>query len=77
MNLVIRRIISMKISFKELLMYSLEADYLNPNTFLQLFKKYGVTMYPENIGELLHLRKDTLRVEASQTRIVQLKSPDQ
>ena len=54
-----------------------EADYLNPNTFLQLFKKYGVTMYPEDIGELLHLRKDTLRVEPSQTRIVQLKSPDQ
>lgn len=77
MNLVIRRIISMKISFKELLMYCLKADYLNPNTFLQLFKKYGVTMYPEDIGELLHLRKDTLRVEPSQTRIVQLKSPDQ
>ena len=53
-----------------------EADYLSPNTFLQLFKKYGVTMYPEDIGELLHLRKDTLRVEPSQTRIVQLKSLD-
>lgn len=49
----------------------------NPNTFPQLFKKYGVTMYPEDIGELLHLRKDTLRVEPSQTRIIQLKSPDQ
>ena len=23
-----------------------EADYLNPNTLLQLFKKYGVTMSP-------------------------------
>ena len=54
-----------------------EADYLNPNTFLQLFKKYGVTMYPEDIEELLHLRKDTLKVEPIQSRIVQLKSHDQ
>ena len=54
-----------------------EADYLNPNTLLQLFKKYGVTMYPEDIEELLHLRKDTLKVEPIQSRIVQLKSHDQ
>ena len=54
-----------------------EADYLNPSTLLQLFKKYGVTMYPEDIEELLHLRKDTLKVEPSPPRIVQLKRPDQ
>lgn len=54
-----------------------EAEYLNPSTLLQLFKKYGVTMYPEDIEELLHLRKDTLKVEPSPPRIVQLKRPDQ
>ena len=54
-----------------------EADYLNPGTLLRLFKKYGVTMYPQDIEELLHLRKDTLKVEPSPLRIVQLKRPDQ
>ena len=54
-----------------------EADYLNPSTLLQLFKKYGVTMYPQDIEELLNLRKDTLRVEPCPLRIVQLKKTDQ
>ena len=54
-----------------------EADYLNPGTLLRLFKKYGVTMYPQDIEELLHLRKDTLKVESSPLRIVQLRRPDQ
>lgn len=53
-----------------------EAEYLNPNTLLQLLKKYGVTMYPKDIEELLHLRKDTLKVEPIPQRIVQLKRPD-
>lgn len=54
-----------------------ESEYLNPSTLLQVFKKYGVSMYPEDIEELLNLRKDTLRVEPSPLRIVQLKRTDQ
>lgn len=54
-----------------------EAGYLNSNTLLRLFKKYGVTMYPTDIEELLHLRKDTLKVETmSPTNIIQLKRPE-
>src|SRR5699024_600442 len=41
-----------------------EAEYLNPATLLRLFKKYGVTLYAQDIEELLHLRKDTLQVES-------------
>ena len=54
-----------------------EAEYLNPNTLLQLLKKYGVTMYPKDIEELLHLRKDTLKVEPIPQRIVQLKRSEE
>ena len=54
-----------------------EANYLNPNTLIQLFKKFGVSMYPKDIEELLHLRKGTLYVEPSQPRIVQLKKIEQ
>ena len=54
-----------------------EAGYLNSNTLLRLFKKYGVTMYPTDIEELLHLRKDTLKMETiSPTNIIQLKRPE-
>lgn len=54
-----------------------EAGYLNSNTLLRLFKKYGVTMYPTDIEELLHLRKDTLKIETmSPTNIIQLKRPE-
>lgn len=54
-----------------------EAGYLNSNTLLRLFKKYGVTMYPTDIEELLHLRKDILKVETvSPTNIIQLKRPE-
>lgn len=54
-----------------------EAGYLNSNTLLRLFKKYGVIMYPTDIEELLHLRKDTLKVETiSPLNIIQLKRPE-
>ena len=54
-----------------------EAGYLNSNTLLRLFKKYGVIMYPTDIEELLHLRKDTLKVETiSPSNIIQLKRPE-
>lgn len=52
-----------------------EAEYLNPATLLRLFKKYGVTLYTQDIEELLHLRKDTLKVESDSPRIIQLKRP--
>lgn len=50
-----------------------EADYFNPNSLLQLFKQYGVTLYASDIEELLHLRKGTLKVETGLPRIIQLK----
>lgn len=51
-----------------------EAGYLNSNTLLGLFKKYGVTMYPTDIEELLHLRKNTLKLETiGSAHIIQLK----
>lgn len=54
-----------------------EANYLNPNTLIQLFKKFGVSMYPKDIEELLHLRKGTLHIEPNQPRIVRLKKIEQ
>lgn len=55
-----------------------EAEYLTPATLLRLFKKYGVTLYASDIEELLHLRKDTLKVDTGAARIIQLnlKRPD-
>ena len=54
-----------------------EAGYLNSNTLLSLFKKYGVTMYSSDIEELLHLRKDTLKIESQgSAHIIQLKRPE-
>lgn len=52
-----------------------EAGYLTPNTLLRLFKKFGVTLYAEDIEELLHLRKGTLKLEIETPNIVQIKRP--
>ena len=40
---------------------------------LDLFKKNGVTLYPEDMEELLHLRPDTLKVEEKVVPILQLR----
>ena len=52
-----------------------EAEYLNPATLLRLFKKYGVTLYAQDIEELLHLRKDTLKVKAIPLVLYSLRDP--
>lgn len=51
-----------------------EADYLNPSTLLQLLKKYGVILYPNDIEELLNLRENTLKIEPRESQIIQLKN---
>ena len=50
-----------------------EAGYLNSTILLRLFRKYGVTLYPADIEELLHLRKDTLKIQTDTSKIIQLK----
>ena len=50
-----------------------EANYLNPNTLIKLLKKYGVTLYPSDIEELLNLRKGTLKADEERGNIIQLK----
>ena len=52
-----------------------EANYLNPNTLIKLLKKYGVTLYPSDIEELLNLRKGTLKADEERGNIIQLKRP--
>lgn len=53
-----------------------EAEYLNPTTLLRLFRKYGITLYSEDIEKLLHLRKDTLKIQTDTSKIIQLKPLD-
>ena len=52
-----------------------DANYLNPNTLLKLFKQHGVTLYPSDIEELLSLRKGSLEELKEKTNIIQLKRP--
>ena len=52
-----------------------EANYLNPNTLIKLLNKYGVTLYPSDIEELLNLRKGTLKADEERGNIIQLKRP--
>ena len=48
---------------------------LSVKQLMRLFSEYGVTLYPEEIEDLLHLRKNTLEVEQGKVRIIQLKPP--
>jgi len=48
---------------------------LSVKQLMKLFSEYGVTLYSEEIEELLHLREDTLKAEQGQARIIQLKIP--
>lgn len=52
-----------------------EENILTPASLLKVFKNYGVTLYPEEIENLLHLRSGMLKVEEIKPRIIQLKRP--
>lgn len=51
----------------------IEEHVLTQKEILELFRINGVSMYSEDIEELLHLRPDTLRVEEKIVPILQLK----
>lgn len=50
-----------------------EKRILSASSLLRQFKQYGVTLYPRDIEELLHLREGTLYVEEKTPRIVRLR----
>ena len=52
----------------------LSEKILSVHGLLQLFTKYGVTLYPNEIEELLHIREGTLTPEETQPQIIQLKN---
>ena len=51
----------------------IEQNVLTAKEILDLFKKNGVTLYPEDMEGLLHLRPDTLKVEEKVVPILQLR----
>lgn len=51
----------------------IEQNVLTAKEILDLFKKNGVTLYPEDMEELLHLRPDTLKVQEKVVPILQLR----
>lgn len=51
----------------------IEEKILSPSSILRTFKQYGITLYRQDIEELLHLRKGTLFDEESRPQILQLK----
>lgn len=51
----------------------IEKNVLSPKQILELYKRSGVTLYPEDIEELLHLRPNTLQVEEKVIPILQLR----
>ena len=46
---------------------------ISPAGILRLFKQYGVTLYPPDIENLLHLRTGTFNIDDVAPRIIQLK----
>lgn len=53
----------------------IKENVLDPKTILQVFKKYGITLYRQDIEDLLHLREGTLYFEEDKPKIIQLKCP--
>ena len=43
---------------------------------LDLFSKYGVGLYPDEIEQLLHLYEGTLAVDDVRPHLLQLKKPE-
>jgi Predicted Zn peptidase len=54
----------------------IEEKILNPASIMRTLKQYGITLYRQDIEELLHLREGTLLGEESKPQIIQLKRPD-
>lgn len=51
----------------------IDEHILSASSFLRQLKQYGVTLYPTDIEELLHLRDGTLHVDEKRPRIVHLR----
>lgn len=51
----------------------IEKHILSPSSLLRQLKQYGITLYPTDIEELLHLRKGTLYVEEITPQIIHLR----
>lgn len=51
----------------------IEQNILDPKTILQIFKEHGITLYRQDIEELLHLKAGTLYFEESKPKIIHLK----
>lgn len=52
-----------------------EENVLNPKAIMALFTKYGVSLYPTEIENLLNLSANTLEVKENTARIIYLKDP--
>lgn len=53
----------------------IEEKILSPASILRTFRQYGITLYRQDIEELLHLREGTLFDEEIKPKIIQLKRP--
>ena len=51
----------------------MEQNVFTVKEILDLFKKNGVILYPEEIEKLLHLRQDTLKIEEKIVPILQVR----
>ena len=50
-----------------------EEHVLTPVTFMRFLKSRSIDLFPDDVEEILHLRKGTLDVEETKPRIVRLK----
>ena len=48
-------------------------NILTPASLMRLFNKHGITLFPEDIEDLLHLKKGTLDIKDSVPQIIYLK----
>jgi len=53
----------------------IDEKILNPASIMRTLKQYGITLYRQDIEELLHLREGTRFIEESMPQIIQLRRP--
>jgi len=53
----------------------IKEEIVDPKKLLQVFKKHGITLYRQDIEDLLHLKEGTLFFEEEKPKIIQLKRP--
>lgn len=53
-----------------------EEKILKPVSLMRLLKQNKITLYHEDLEEILHLRKGTLFAEEDYQKIIQLKQPN-